>query len=495
MALLTSAQKTRFVSTFYNEWDQKFLKNRGDYNDSVNVADIAVGLPLNTIPEGLIPSFAQLTSGLASRISGGSTSSGTIVAESQAAQNSGANTIDPPLGGTEDLVSPQTEAAREATLFTQVSDLFPQRTVVGSQIQAAQAGNQGLGIPIPVPPVTLLDDAGGLGRVLDVGSVSNAISGAFNPGASTGAFANDDGGQAQEQRNRDQVRQRIETLYGSNKPINNQANALTQYENFSYQLGWYIAPPSNYNKFSNYRNLSNYFLLAQSGGASGTAGSVQSSQVDATGSAATAPVDLVSNASRNPNFDVDFYIDNLEVVTRFPLAGSRMSHTISEINFVVTEPYGISLVRRLQNAVEDVYRQAGVFTGSGARYASALYVMAIKFWGVDENGLAVRAKSKDGTLIEKYIPFVISEFKFSQGSRFVEYRITGRSPFTFVGFGQERGIILDRVTLTGRSVKDVLGAQTSATSTADAATAVEGRTTTAVAAGTTEDTNSEPSIL
>jgi hypothetical protein len=273
-------------------------------------------------------------------------------------------------------------------------------------------------------------------------------------------------------------------LYGTDRQIPNQENVLQKYENYTYQLSWYLAPPSNYNRFGNYRNLSNYYLLAQSGGAAGVAGSVQSSQgVDATGSLDTAVPDVVSNASRNPFFDVDFFIDNLDINTRFPLAGTRMSHSNTELSFTVTEPYGLSLIPRLQNAIEDLYKQAGIFTKSGARYSSAVYVMVIKFWGIKPDGTLERvisSPSNSGTSgpVEKYIPFLIRELRFSQGSRFVEYRITGNPPFTYIGFGRERGVLLDRYTLTGRTVKDVLSGQAVATGTAAADTAIEGRTVT-----------------
>lgn len=477
MARGNQQQITTFVETFYAEWGQKRLQNQTDYFDSVNTADLAADLPLGTVPPGSIPSFAQLTGGSATRTSGGATSAGAIVANSQLAQNPKANPQNPP---NVPLAFPNILSTGDPTLANLTArvnaevNALAQSVLPGIQSQAVNPGNVNVGFQVPIEPrlgSTVFDD-GSFARLEEQRLT----------GTRPGAFAGEDASRADSGQNKALLRQRIDQLYGTSSTIENQRNILSDYENYTYQLSWYIAPPSNYNKFSNYKNVSNYYLLAQSGGTAGTAGSVQSQQgVDVTGSTATAVPDVVSNASRNPFFDVDFYIDNFEVVTRFPLAGTRMSHSNIEISFTLIEPYGISLIPRLQNAVEDVYKQAGIFTDRGARYASALYLMVVKFWGVKEDGTLERVVTRTTKgdpigPVEKYIPFVIRELRFSQGSRFVEYRIVGNPPFTFVGFGRERGILLDRYTLNGVTVKDALVGQAVATGTAGSATATEGRT-------------------
>jgi hypothetical protein len=58
----------------------------------------------------------------------------------------------------------------------------------------------------------------------------------------------------------------------------------------------------------------------------------------------------------------------------------------------------------------------------------------------------------------------------------------GAPPFSYVGFGQERGILLEKYTLTGRTVKDALAGQTAATGTSAAATATGTQNAAAAAA-------------
>jgi hypothetical protein len=475
-----------FAETFYENWNTKVLRSRTDYFDSINAAALAAGLPPGTVPPGAIPSFEQLSGGAATRTSGGATSAGTVVAGEQFAQTSGANPINPPGQVIiPPLLSPAAQDAllADATRFANDVNRLASRLLTGEQSQATQPGNVNLGSQKPSPPdIAYINDQGRLnprreGPDAGVGA-----------GTTPGAFQTDDAARSNSGATKEVLRQQIDQLYGTSRLISNQRNVLSEFENYSYQLSWYIAPPSFYNKFSNYRNIPDYFLLAQSGGAAAGAGSVQSQQgIDAVGSIETAVPNVVSTASRNPFFLEDFYIDNFDIVTRFPLAGTRMSHSTTEISFTLTEPYGLSLIPRLQNAVEDVYKQAGVFTGQGARYSSALYIMVVKFWGVKQDGTLERVitRTANGTPIgpvEKYIPFVIRELRFSQGSRFVEYRIVGAPPFSYVGFGQERGILLEKYTLTGRTVKDALAGQTAATGTSAAATATGTQNAAAAAA-------------
>lgn len=492
MANARQQQVTVFVETFYQNWNTKVLQNRAEYFDSVNAADLAAGLPLGTIPPNSIPTFEQLTGGSATRSTGGATSAGSVVGNDQLGQVT--NVTNPPnvpipAGG---AIAPDRENLRQtAAQFAADVNALAQQTILGEQSQATVPGNVNVGRPVSKPDIAYINEQGRYAIEMTLNPVGPPPG--QSQGTTPGAFRTDDGSRGSSSTETSTLlRQRIDQLYGTNRTIQSQENVLAAYENISYQLSWYIAPPSFYNRFSNYRNIPDYFLLAQSGGASGTAGSVQSAQVDAIGSVETAPADLVSNASRNPFFDLDFYIDNFEVVTRFPLAGTRMSHSNTEISFTLTEPYGISLIPRLQNAVEDVYKQAGVFTGRGARYASALYVMVIKFWGQKQDGTLERVvrRTANGTpigAVEKYIPFVIRELRFSQGSRFVEYRIVGNPPFTFVGFGQERGVLLQRYTLTGNTVKDALVGQNTATGTAASATTTGAAGTSAAAAAEVAD--------
>lgn len=469
---MASAQVIQqYVTAFWQSWNSGTKRDRLAYDTAVNAAAAAAGLAPGTVPPNSIPTFAQLSGGSGSRDSGGSASTGALVKNAQQAQAPRANPTNPLLllaGVTAGaavasrvLTPPNQDGGGAAALPTAA-------TQPGTQTQAVPPGTANQGQPLRPSPVAAAVVSGTTAPPPSA-AVADRDSSRYSPGSRPGSFQQDDAAANNPEQNTDINRQRINNLYGQSNLINNQTNVLSRYVNTTYQLSWYISPVGALNSLNTLeRSLNNYYLLAQTGGMPGiSTAAATTNVVDATGGQETAMSNLVQAADRNPFFDLDFYIDSLEVVTKFPLAGTRMSHTVSEIVFTVVEPYGLSLIPRLQSAIEDVYKLNGIFTAAGARYSSALYVMAIKFWGVKEDGTIERVATTraDGSRIanvEKYIPFVIRDLRWTQSNKQIEYRITGNSPFTFVGFGQERGIALERYNLTGRTVKDVLSSTNTA---------------------------------
>jgi hypothetical protein len=47
-------------------------------------------------------------------------------------------------------------------------------------------------------------------------------------------------------------------------------------------------------------------------------------------------------AGRNPEFPLDYYIDNLELVSYMQGKGTGSAHNLTDIRFTVTEPNGIT---------------------------------------------------------------------------------------------------------------------------------------------------------
>jgi hypothetical protein len=61
--------------------------------------------------------------------------------------------------------------------------------------------------------------------------------------------------------------------------------------------------------------------------------------------------------------------------------------------------------------------------------------------------------------VEKFIFYQQTSLSYSVGSRLTEYRITGASPSTNIGFSVNRGSIPFNMQFTGSTVKDVLVGQ------------------------------------
>jgi hypothetical protein len=210
-------------------------------------------------------------------------------------------------------------------------------------------------------------------------------------------------------------------------------NILDQYASYTYNIAWYLMPLDGLTalKTTGKPNYASYSLLMQSGGAS------------------TAPN---AEVARNEFFQLDYYIDNLEIKSKISGKGTGRSNNTTEIAFTVTETTGITLIDNLYNAVQSVYKNSGV------PYVSAVYLLAIRFYGYDENGKIVQASNGDNNnaVVEKFMPFQLSELNFSVGNKLVEYSIKAKPLIYNIAYGSNLGVIKKQIQITGATVKDLL---------------------------------------
>lgn len=265
---------------------------------------------------------------------------------------------------------------------------------------------------------------------------------------------------------------RLNTLYAAeNNFINSRTNILDNYYSYTYSLSWYLVEPISYNQTicKINKNLNNYYLLAQSGGAGTGAGTAGPELGIGTGYDPENTRDTV-NAQRSPYFNLDYYLDNLSIETAYAAgidSGGPM--TYKNISFTVSEPNGVTLPINLYRAVNEVYSSAvtkGKATeNSFINYASGMYCMVIRFYGYDEKGKLIMPITNNvgntdlKAAVEKFIFYQQTSLNYSVSSKLTEYRITGASPSTRIGFSSDRGSIPFSTQFTGTTVKDVLQGQ------------------------------------
>lgn len=225
------------------------------------------------------------------------------------------------------------------------------------------------------------------------------------------------------------------------------ANTLDQFASYTYSLSWYLLTPEQYNNMvrTGRKNISSWSLLMQSGGA-------------------PAQQSGGGQAGRNPNFKLDYYLDNLEIDTLIPLKGTGSALTAQDMRFTVTEPQGLTLINNLYKAVSGLYKQANVT--SKANYVMAKYVMCIRFYGYDDQGNLVKP-GYSGTngqpnttdpraVIEKFYPFVISNIKFRLQNKVIEYNIEAKPIIYFANKSTGRGTIPFAFELSGQTLSQIL---------------------------------------
>ena len=266
---------------------------------------------------------------------------------------------------------------------------------------------------------------------------------------------------------------RLNALYSAeNNLIKPRSNVLDNYYSYTYSLSWYLVEPVAYNEtvYKIKKNLNNYYLLAQSGGAGSNAGTAGPELGIGTGYDPE-PTRNTVGAQRSPYFNLDYYIDNLSIETAYAAGiNSGGPMTYKNISFTVSEPNGVTLPINLYRAVNEVYalavRKGQATENSFVNYASGMYCMVIRFYGYDEQGRLIMpigdnvGNTDPSAAVEKFIFYQQTSLNYSVGSKLTEYRITGASPSTRVGFSSDRGSIPFNAQFTGTTVKDVLQGQT-----------------------------------
>lgn len=236
-----------------------------------------------------------------------------------------------------------------------------------------------------------------------------------------------------------------------NQRIVPRKNVLDEYASYSYAVTWYLLTPDQYNEMvrSKKKNCASWQLLMQSGGAP------------------VADVNTTSagSAGRNQYFDLDYYLDDLEIESVIPLKGTGAANTATNIKFKVSEPNGITLIEKLSSAVKTLYKEKNV--DKNANYPMAQYCLAIRFYGYNENGELVTT-GRRGTngqtnltdpraIIEKFYPFVITNIKFRiPRAGIVEYSVEAKPIPHFYNKSQDRGSIPFAFELVGETVEQIL---------------------------------------
>ena len=280
------------------------------------------------------------------------------------------------------------------------------------------------GEPAPVDPVDYgnLQDFGGAGA-----SDFQIAEGRATPGSTPGVGSSAEGDGAAN------TRQVLATF--NKKVFLPKDNVLDQYASYTYNIGWYLMSPANYKELLKTKkpNIANYSLLAQSGGAP-------------TG---TTPSD--AGGARNQFFGLDYYIDDLEITSVVSGKGGKRAHNAQEITFKVTEPAGITLINNIQKAVASVYK-------NDMKYSLAVFCLVIRFYGYDENSKIVSARNSENkdAIVEKFIPFYISNVSFRIANKIVEYDVKATPVVYHVGFGTQSGTIKAPIEITGSTVSQIL---------------------------------------
>ena len=172
--------------------------------------------------------------------------------------------------------------------------------------------------------------------------------------------------------------------------IDPRPNQLSNFASFTYNLALYMMGPKRYVELlkspTSVANIPKQ-LLMRSGGVGKDGGE---------------------------NFDVDFFIDNLQMKNMATSPNNNTNNTNAvEISFDITEPMGITLIERLKNEAKNSLEE-------GENYIGAPYLLEITFKGYDDFG-----KEVVGEIKPKYVPIKIIDLRFKLESTGTVYKAKG----------------------------------------------------------------------
>ena len=233
-------------------------------------------------------------------------------------------------------------------------------------------------------------------------------------------------------------------------------NPLGDFSSYTYNIGLYLMDPNDYNAFieGDHSVIKNFHLIVQSGG--------------------------ITNGTDSPRakgFDLDFYIDNLEITTL--TSGKETGDDTNSINcsFQVIEPYGFTFPSKLINAVKASINDKAATAGTNKmdvnETLSSLqnhFMLMIKFYGYDVNGKLISGtnypqsdvkRSDDQSVFERAFPILIKHFSFKLDNKTMVYNLQAVLVSEQISKGVKRGKIQTGFSVKGETVKDVLTGTTS----------------------------------
>jgi len=258
----------------------------------------------------------------------------------------------------------------------------------------------------------------------------------------------------------------VDVTYNASKIITPQPNVLDRFSSYTYQASVYLMKPEQYEKLlaSKKKTIDGFNLLFQSGGALASQGEYDVVR-QATGGSAAAQV------GRSPAFPNDFYIDSIVIENALLGKATGAAHMAATLKINVVEPNGITLMDRLYDAAQ---QQAPKDATGKINYQAVAYLLVIRFFGYDQNGVLQKVGPPDesgvsdpNSVVEKFIPFLIRKINWSVGSKLVNYEFECAPIGQQIASTTRRGTIPYDVELSASTVGELLGsvAKYSATDT------------------------------
>lgn len=206
-------------------------------------------------------------------------------------------------------------------------------------------------------------------------------------------------------------------------------NKLHDYTSYTYRITLFLLTRQDYNALAtNPETFVPTFSLISSGAGFAAPGSIKT---ETTRKAAPwGGYEDVSTtqtkAGRHPDFQTDFFIDNLQLTTVVGLNAKSKSSNAIEIAFNITEPYGLSLLDRLLSACETC-------GDKNPNYMSQPYLLQIDLLASPTDELLTITKRTNNVIDTKRLAIKLLEMKIKPTGSGTTYAVRA-IPFNHTAF-------------------------------------------------------------
>lgn len=176
-------------------------------------------------------------------------------------------------------------------------------------------------------------------------------------------------------------------------------NILHRYSSYTYRITLFFLTSKDFNELAaNPSSFMPKYSLISSGAGFATKMADLVRQETTTGTA------NYDQTLRHPDFQTDFFIDNLSIETVVGLNAKNKASNAIDISFTITEPYGLSLLDRLLSACETSDDRA-------TNYMSQPYLLQIDLLASPTDEELLRSRQTNNVISTKKIAIKLLEMK------------------------------------------------------------------------------------
>jgi hypothetical protein len=230
-------------------------------------------------------------------------------------------------------------------------------------------------------------------------------------------------------------------------------NILHDYTSYTYRITLFLLTKQDYNNLAaNPTKFVPTFSLISSGAGFASPGQITrqtTRQASSSGGGLVTFENVTSTqtkAGRHPDFQTDFFIDNLSMTTIVGLNAKTKASNAVEIGFDITEPYGLSLLDRLLSACE-------TSGDNNPNYMAQPYLLQVDLLSTPTDEQHNRMLATNNVIVSKKIAVKLLEMKIKPSGSGTTYAVKA-IPFNHTAFSMTTAAMPVAMSVTAGTVGD-----------------------------------------